>query len=87
MIVTYDNFGRMKYCPELHPNKGKAWSEDELDYLVNWYSIIGPEEMSLALGRTITSVITMAVRLKIKTEGYTRRMQKEPTSLADEVSR
>ena len=52
MKVTYDKCGRMNYNPELHFNQGESWSDEELEYLINWYYIIGVEEMSLALGRT-----------------------------------
>lgn len=50
--VQYDNCGRMKYNPSLHDRQGKPWDDEEKDYLINWYNIIGMEEMSLALRRT-----------------------------------
>ena len=50
--VEYDNSGRMKYNPNLHDRQGKPWDDEEIEYLINWYTIIGLEEMSLALGRT-----------------------------------
>ena len=50
--VEYDKSGRMKYNSDLHDRQGKSWDDDEIEYLINWYTIIGLEEMSLALGRT-----------------------------------
>jgi len=50
--VEYDKSGRMKYNSDLHDRQGKPWDDDEIEYLINWYTIIGLEEMSLALGRT-----------------------------------
>lgn len=56
--LEFDKGGRLKYNPGLHPNQGKQWSKDDLDYLINWYSKIGLEEMSLALGRSEGTVAT-----------------------------
>ena len=50
--VEYDKSGRMKYNSDLHDRQGKSWDDDEIEYLINWYTTIGLEEMSLALGRT-----------------------------------
>ncbi|CAI3662242.1 MULTISPECIES: hypothetical protein [Clostridium] len=50
--IEYDACGRMKYNPDLHKNNGTTWSEDDLNYLINWYEKIGIEEMSLALGKS-----------------------------------
>lgn len=57
MDIKYDRFGRMEYNPEFHANNGKLWTKDELDYLAKWYDIIGADEMSFALERTIKSVM------------------------------
>lgn len=57
MDITYDRFGRMKYNSEFHINTGKAWNTNDKQYLIDWYDIIGPEEMSFALERTIVSVM------------------------------
>ncbi|WP_231247444.1 MULTISPECIES: hypothetical protein [Clostridium] len=54
--INYDSQGRMFYNPQFHFNNGKAWSREDLQYLINWYDIIGPEEMSFALGRTIRTI-------------------------------
>lgn len=50
--VEYDKYGRMKYNQDLHDRQGKPWDDDEIEYLIAWYTRIGLEEMSLALGRT-----------------------------------
>lgn len=57
-MLEYDSQGRIKYNPELHDRHGLDWSEDELNYLINWYHIIGLEEMSFALGRTESTIAT-----------------------------
>lgn len=70
-MVEYDSHGRMKYNPELHDNWGKAWTQEEEDYLIKWYDLIGLEEMGLALGRTETVVSNKVVKLrKLGIMGY-----------------
>lgn len=54
--LEYDMFGRLKYNPILHPNQGTPWSTEDKEYLADWLDKIGLEEMSLALGRTETTV-------------------------------
>lgn len=71
--IEYDACGRMKYNPDLHQNNGKPWSEEDLNYLINWYEKIGLEEISLAVGR---SEVTVAAKV-----GYLRKrgiMKKSP---------
>ena len=63
--IEYDKCGRMKYNPDLHQNNGKPWSDEDLEYLINWYEKIGLEEMSLAVGR---SEVTVAAKV-----GYLRK--------------
>ncbi|WP_443660115.1 hypothetical protein [Clostridium algidicarnis] len=60
MKIEYDSYGRMKYNPSFHSKSGKVWSKEDLEYLKDWYHIIGPEEMSFALDRTIKSVMQKA---------------------------
>jgi hypothetical protein len=64
--ITYDKNGRMNYHPELHGRQGKPWTTSEQAYLVAQYEIIGPEQMSLALERTIHTVMTRAYELRKK---------------------
>lgn len=62
--IEYDCFGRMKYNPEFHPNMGKPWTIDDTKYLAKWYDKIGADEMSFALGRTISSVMQRVNELR-----------------------
>lgn len=66
MMIVYDKCGRMQYNPEIHDKVGEPWSEEEIEYLVNWYDIIGAEEMSLALGRTEMSISNKVNSLRNK---------------------
>lgn len=75
--IEYDKAGRMKYNPDLHPNQCKLWSKDDLDYLINWYSKIGIEEMSLALGRSEGTIATKVNMLRKK-----GLMERETPSMA-----
>lgn len=64
--IEYDACGRMKYNPDLHKNNGTTWSEDDLNYLINWYEKIGIEEMSLALERTEATIAAQVQKLRKK---------------------
>jgi hypothetical protein len=64
--IEYDRWGRMFYNPEFHSNTGKAWSQDDLQYLIDWYDIVGAEEISFALERTINTVQLRATELRKK---------------------
>ncbi|WP_242831514.1 hypothetical protein [Clostridium cadaveris] len=46
----------MKYNPEFHRKNGQPWDKEDLEYLINWYDKIGPEELSFALERPITAL-------------------------------
>jgi len=61
---TYDSYGRMNYHPEYHPNQGTPWTTTDQSYLIEFYEKIGPEQMSLELGRTIHTVMTRAYKLR-----------------------
>lgn len=74
-MIEYDNWGRMKYNPELHFKQGEVWDKEELDYLINWLDKIGLEEMSLALGRTETSIATKVH--KLRREGLMSKQNKQ----------
>ena len=56
MEVEYDRWGRMKYNPIFHQNTGKTWTSEDIQYLIDWYDIIGVEEMSFALSRTMGTI-------------------------------
>lgn len=62
--VTYDINGRMKYHPEYHANQGTAWTTTDQKYLIDNYTIIGPEGISFALGRTIHTIMARAYELR-----------------------
>lgn len=83
-MIEYDNQGRIKYNPELHDRQGEIWSQEEVEYLIRWYDIIGMEEMSLALGRTEATVANKVYRLQMRgqmqkptTKRYTRKILKD----------
>jgi hypothetical protein len=62
--IEYDNCGRLKYNSILHPNQGMPWSTEDKEYLIEWLDKIGLEEMSLALGRTESTISEKARILK-----------------------
>jgi hypothetical protein len=64
--IKYDSYGRMMYNPEFHANDGKKWTKEDVNYLIDWYEIIGPEELSFALERTIKSVQQKVSELRKK---------------------
>ena len=64
--VTYDKYGRMNYHPDYHQNHGKPWKTTEQKYLIDNYVSMGPEQISLALERTIHVVMQKACELRKK---------------------
>ena len=83
-MIEYDNQGRIKYNPELHDRQGTLWDEEEIEYLIAWYDIVGMEEMSLALGRTEATVANKVYRLqergqmpRANVKRYTRKILKD----------
>ena len=60
----YDSYGRMKYNSRIHFAQGKPWNNDDKQYLIDWYDIIGPEELSYSLGRTQGSIVNYAAKLR-----------------------
>lgn len=65
-MIEFDDYGRMKYNPELHPNQGKPWTYEDTKYLIDWLEKIGYEEMSLALGRTESTLRDKVFKLRKK---------------------
>ncbi len=61
---TYDGYGRMQYHPDFHPNHGKPWTTHDERYLIDYYEKLGPEQVSLELGRTIHTVMQRACQLR-----------------------
>lgn len=64
--VKYDKYGRMFYNPQFHANNGKRWTAEDVQYLIDWYCIAGPQEISFALERTEKTVQAKAVELRRK---------------------
>lgn len=62
--IQFDTYGRMRYHPEFHPNQGRYWTTVDQQFLIDNYARIGPEECSLALGRTIHTVMQKAYSLR-----------------------
>jgi len=62
--VTYDRYGRMNYHPDLHEKQGTPWTTSDQKYLIENYEMEGPEQISLALERTIHTVMTRACKLR-----------------------
>lgn len=65
---TYDSYGRMNYHPDYHPNQGTPWTTTDQQYLIEFYEKLGPEQVSLDLGRTIHTVMTRAYELRKRGE-------------------
>lgn len=64
--ITYDSNGRMNYQPGLHANHGKPWLTQDEKYLIEMYECIGPDQVALALERTIKTVMDRACELRKK---------------------
>lgn len=54
--IKYDKFGRMLYNKNFHPRHGKAFTEEELEYLCKFYDIDDVKSISFALGRTENTI-------------------------------
>lgn len=64
--VTYDRYGRMQYHPDFHGKQKDPWTTTDQQYLIDNYESMGPEQVSLALERTIHTVMTRAYELRKK---------------------
>ena len=64
MIIEYSKSGRMLYNPKFHSRHKMKWTREEIKYLIDWYYIIGPEEISFALDRTIDTIMCRADMLR-----------------------
>ncbi len=62
--VEYDKLGRMKYNPDFHPRHKKPWCYSDELYLIDRYTLDGPEDVSMVLGRTIGVIMTRAHKLR-----------------------
>lgn len=59
-----DKWDRIRYSSDLHPNQGQKYTEEDKQYLIDWYDIVGAEEMSFALGRTEGSILQYVIQLR-----------------------
>ncbi|WP_255298416.1 DNA-entry nuclease [Brevibacillus dissolubilis] len=62
--IEYDEQGRMKYHPEFHPNHGKRFSIEELEYMCKFYEYDSVRTMALALGRTEATIASKVRELR-----------------------
>lgn len=62
--VTYDNQGRMQYHPEFHDKHKRPWTAPDQKYLIENYELLGPEQISLELERTVDTVMRRASDLR-----------------------
>lgn len=61
---TYDRCGRLKYHPDYHPNHGKPFTTEELEYMCKYFETDGRRMISMALGRTEHTISTKVTSLK-----------------------
>ncbi|MBW0298850.1 hypothetical protein B4P00_22035 [Shewanella xiamenensis] len=64
--ITFDRYGRMNFHPEYHSKHKTPWTTVDEKYLIEKYEIIGPEEMSFTLERTIHTIMTRVYQLRKK---------------------
>lgn len=64
MPITFDKYGRMRYHPDFHENHGKPMTTSDRKFLIENYETMGPEQCSLALGRTIEAIYAYATNLR-----------------------
>lgn len=50
--IEYDRFGRMKLHPDFHPSHGQRFTDEDLEYLCNFYEFDDCRTLSFALGKT-----------------------------------
>lgn len=62
--IKYDAHGRMQYHPDFHTRHKEPWTTSEQKFLIENYTIMGPEAVALALGRAIGVVMTRAYNLR-----------------------
>ena len=82
--VTFDRQGRMNFHPDYHGKRYTAWTTGDEKFLIENYAAIGPEQVSLALERTIHTVMLRACELrkagrmtKPAKRTHTKRMRKQ----------
>lgn len=61
---TYAAWGRMKFNPDFHGKQGTPWTTTDEKYLIAHYAADGPDQVSLALERTVTTIMSRACALR-----------------------
>lgn len=62
----YTKNGQLKYHPDLHAKRGRAWTNHEQLFLIENYFSMGPEQVSFALERPIGAVMRKYSTLRKK---------------------
>lgn len=62
--IAFDAQGRMKYNPLYHENHGKAFTQEELEYMCKYYDIDGPRSIGFALGKTEHTIMAKVYDLR-----------------------
>lgn len=62
--LSFDTQGRPTYHPDYHEKHNSAWTTAEERYLIDNYSAVGLEQMSLELGRTVNSISSKVGKLR-----------------------
>lgn len=66
--VEYDSLGRMRYNSFFHPNQGTRFTEGEIIYICKFWEKDKTKNLSLALGRTESSLAKKIQMLKQKSQ-------------------
>lgn len=66
--IEYDRLGRMKYNPQFHDNQGTKFTEGELIYLCKFWEKDKTKNLSLAVGRTESSLAKKIQMLRKKSQ-------------------
>lgn len=75
--ITFDEYGRMEYHPDFHPNHKKPVTLEEKIYIAKYMNIDGARTVGFALGRTEKSIAQIK-SLLIRTGEYKRFAQMSP---------
>lgn len=79
-----DKLGRLDYHPDLHPNHGTVWSDDELEYLCKFHETDEIESIALAFGRTTKTVNQKLATLRENVKyAYYRKLDKHYVAVND----
>ncbi|RSK27473.1 DUF2059 domain-containing protein [Bacillus sp. HMF5848] len=75
--IEYDNNGRAKYHPDLHPNHGKHYTLSELEYICKFYESDGRKSVAATVGRTESTIAALVHTLrKNKKYDYYKNLNK-----------